>query len=217
MHQRRTGEVGYSLEASGWLRKLEIFYHAHRTFVLLSAVALLIAPLAVGLYLRGRAATEREAQAVLSRADQEYYNGNISAAGTYYQDIVTRFGGTTSADLAYIGLGRAALVQGKPAEALSAFGKAMNARDPSTAAAAKRGHAAALEDSGKPADAASEYEELAQHENEEDAVSDLLAAARAFKASGKNDDARAVLARAAKDYPNTSLQRDVALALAELR
>ncbi len=205
-----------SAGAPDWARRLGALYEERRGLVLGVAAGVLAVPLLLGWIMHARGASEREAEAALSRADQEFYGGSAAAAATFYQDVVERFEGTRAAAFANVGLGRVALVQGKPADALAAFAKALDAHDPLASRAARRGHAAALEDTGKPADAGHDYEDLTQTEKDGDAVGDLLSAARAYRAAGKVGNARACLERITKEFADSPHLGEAKAALGEL-
>jgi tetratricopeptide (TPR) repeat protein len=200
-----------------WLAAAEDFFQERRSLAIGVLAALLLLPIGSALYFRARAASEREAQAVLARADRELLSGNVAPAGTFYQDVVDRFGGSPSASWAQVGLGRVALAQGRPADALTAFSRSTGARDPLLAAAARRGRAAALEDSGKPAEAGAEYEKLAGLEKDEAAVDDLLSAARSYRNANNVGQARSILTALLKDHPQSPRHVEAQTLLAELQ
>ena len=122
----------------------------------------------------------------------------------------------SSADLAQVGLGRSALMQGKTADALKAFSAATGSHDPLVAAAAKRGHAAALEDSGKPAEAAAEYAALAASATGDAASDDLISAARAFIAAKDAAGAKKALQSVIDMSPESSRIQDAQRMMAGL-
>lgn len=203
-------------ETPSWAANLVDFYQEKRALVLGVVAAVVLIPAGATFYLHQRAAAESEAQAKLSRADQEFYTGNVAAATTFYQDVITGYNGTVSADLAQVGLGRAALMQGKTPDALKAFSAATGSHDPLVAAAAKRGHAAALEDSGKPADAAKEYEALAATMTGDAASDDLISAARAYIAAKDVAGAKKALQTVLDMSPESSRLQDAQRMMAGL-
>ena len=203
-------------ETPSWAANLVDAYQEKRALVLGVVAAIVLIPAGTAFYLHQRGAAESEAQTKLSRADQEFYTGNIAAASTFYQDVVSGYHGTISADLAEIGIGRAALMQGKSADALKAFSAAVGSRDPLAAAAAKRGHAAALEDSGKPAEAAKEYSDLAATVTTDGASDDWISAARAYIAAKDTAGAKKSLQAVIDMSPDSSRKPDAQRMLAGL-
>ncbi len=204
-------------ETPGWAANLVDMYQEKRALVLGVLAAVVLIPAGTIFYMHQRSAAESDAQAKLARAEQEFYSGNVAAATTYYQDVVSGYSGTVSADLAQIGLGRSALMQGKPADALKAFAAATGSRDELVSAAAKRGHAAALEDSGKPADAAKEFDALASSQKGDAASDDLIAAARAYMAAKDTAGAKKALQTLIDMSPESSRKVDALRMMAEVQ
>lgn len=200
-----------------WLANLVDFYQEHKAIALGIMAAVILIPAGTVFYLHQRTAADGEAQSKLARADQEFYTGNVAAATTFYQDVISGYSGTTSADLAQVGLGRAAMLQGKPADALKAFSAATGSRDALVAAAARRGHAAALEDTGKPADAAKEYAGVAAAAAGDAASDDLISAARAYLAAKDPGPAKVALQKVIALTPDSSRKQDALRMMAEMR
>ena len=200
-----------------WLANLVDFYQEHKAIALGVVAAVVLIPAGTVFYLHQRTAADGEAQSKLARADQEFYTGNVAAATTFYQDVISGYSGTTSADLAQVGLGRAAMLQGKPADALKAFSAATGSHDALVAAAAQRGHAAALEDTGKPADAAKEYAAVAAAATGDAASDDLISSARAYIAAKDPGPAKVALQKVIDLTPDSSRKQDALRMMAEMQ
>src|SRR6185369_14914270 len=113
---------------------------------------------------RTRAQAEDRAEADLFRAELSVGSNDYATAVQMLREIVDASPGTKAARSAMLYLGDAYMGQGKPAEAVNWYRRALSkaGRDEIAKRAALNGLAAALEDRGDFAQAASNYEELAK-------------------------------------------------------
>jgi len=144
---------------------------------------------------RTRAQSEERATADLFRAEMSVGQNDYATAVQMLREIVDSSPGTKAATNAMLYLGDAYAGQGKPAEAVSwyrrALAKAGGDRDAKFGALS--GLAAALEDRGDFAQAAATYAELAKlgtNDNERGRI--MLAEARSLAKAGQTQKAVAV-------------------------
>jgi tetratricopeptide (TPR) repeat protein len=136
--------------------------HGTRILVGLGAVVLLV--LLVFFVSRTRAQAEERASADLFRAELSVGQNDFATANQMLREIVDSSPGTNAARTAMLYLGDTSMGQGKPAEAVSWYRRALAkaGHDAVSKKAAVHGLAAALEDRGDFAQAAASYEDLAK-------------------------------------------------------
>jgi len=164
--------------------------HGTRILVGLGAAVLLV--LLVFFVARTRAQAEERASADLFRAELSVGQNDFATANQMLKEIVDSSPGTNAARTAMLYLGDTAMGQGKPAEAVSWYRRALAkaGHDPVAQKAAVHGLAAALEDHGDFAEAALNYGALAKlGTNDNDRGRAMLQEARCLAKAGQSKKA----------------------------
>jgi len=167
--------------------------HGTRILVGLGAAALLV--LLVFFVARTRAQAEERASADLFRAELSVGQGDYATANQMLREIVDSSPGTNAARSAMLYLGDTSMAQGKAADAVSWYRRALAkaGHDPIAKKASVHGLASALEDRGDFAAAAASYEDLAKlGANDNERGHALLGAARCLAKAGQAQKAVAV-------------------------
>ena len=192
--------------------------HGSRILVGLGAVALLV--LLVFFVSRTRAQSEERAEADLFRAELSVGSNDYATAVQMLREIVDASPGTKAARTAMIYLGDSYMGQGKPADAVTWYRRALDkaGKDKVAKTAAVHGLAAALEDRGDFAQAAANYEELAKmgtEDNERGRA--MLAQARCLAKAGQSQKAIAVYTQVQRlPVVDTDIWNAAGLGLGEL-
>ena len=167
--------------------------HGTRILVALGSVVLLV--LLVFFVSRTRAQAEERASADLFRAELSVGQNDFATANQMLKEVVDSSPGTNAARTAMLYLGDTSMAQGKPAEAVSWYRRALAkaGHDPVAKKAATHGLAAALEDRGDFAQAAASYEDLAKQAlNDNERGRAMIEQARCLAKAGQSAKAIAV-------------------------
>lgn len=170
-------------------------WEQHGTRILVGLGAVVLVVLLVFFVSRTRAQSEERATADLFRAEMSVGQNDYATAVQMLREIVDSAPGTKAARTAMLYLGDAYAGQGKPAEAVNWYRRALAkaGRDRDAKIAGLNGLAAALEDRGDFAQAATGYEQLAKlgsTDNERGRM--MLAQARCLAKAGQTQKAVAV-------------------------
>jgi tetratricopeptide (TPR) repeat protein len=170
-------------------------WEQHGTRILLGVGALVLVVLLVFFIARTRKQAEERASADLFRAEMSVGQNDYATATQMLREIVDAAPGTRAARDAMLYLGDTYMGQGKPAEAVNWYRRALAkaGRDPDAKEAGVHGLAAALEDRGDFAQAAASYEELVKlGTNDNQRGRAMLAQARCLAKAGQSQKAIAV-------------------------
>ncbi|HEY2923551.1 MAG TPA: tetratricopeptide repeat protein [Candidatus Eisenbacteria bacterium] len=170
-------------------------WEEHGTRILLALGAVVLILLLVFFVSRTRAQAEDRAASDLFRAELSVEQSDYATAVQMLREIVDSAPGTRAAQQAMMYLGDAYMGQGKPAEAVNWYRRALSkaGRNKEAKMASLYGLAAALEDRGDFIQAAASYEELAKlgtSDNERGRA--MLAQARCLGKAGQSQKAVAV-------------------------
>ncbi len=170
-------------------------WEQHGTRILMGLGALVLLVLLVFFVSRTRAQSEERATADLFRAEMSVGQNDYATAVPMLREIVDSAPGTKAARTAMIYLGDSYAGQGKPAEAVNWYRRALakTGRDRDAKGAALHGLASALADRGDFLQAAATYEQLAKlgtNDNEKGQI--MLAQARCLAKAGQTQKAMAV-------------------------
>jgi tetratricopeptide (TPR) repeat protein len=170
-------------------------WELHGTRILIGLGALVLLVLLFFFVSRTRAQSEERAAADLFRAEMSVGQNDYATAIQMLKEIVDSAPGTKAARIAMLYLGDSFEAQGKPAEAVNWYKRALAKAggDKEAKVSALHGMAAALEDRGEFAPAAASYEELAKlatTDNERGRI--MLAQARCLAKAGQAQKAAAV-------------------------
>ncbi len=167
-------------------------WEQHGTRILLGLGAVVLVVLLVFFVARTRAQSEERAAADLFRAEMSVGQNDYATAVQMLREIVDSAPGTKAARSAMLYLGDAYEGQGKPAEAVNWYRRALAkaGKDRDARVASLHGLAAALEDRGDFAQAASNYEELTKlGANDNQRGRAMLAQARCLAKAGQSKKA----------------------------
>ena len=170
-------------------------WEEHGTRILLALGAIVLVVLLVLFVSRTRAQTEERAGSDLFRAEMSIEQSDYATAEQMLKEIVDSAPGTRAAQQAMQYLGDAYAGQGKPAEAVNWYRRALAkaGRDRDTKVASLSGLAAALEDRGDFVQAAASYEELAKlGTNDDERGRAMIAEARCLAKAGQTQKAISV-------------------------
>jgi tetratricopeptide (TPR) repeat protein len=170
-------------------------WEQHGTRILLGLGAVALVVLLVFFVSRTRAQSEERAGADLFRAEMSVGQNDYATAIQMLREIVDAAPGTNAARSAMLYLGDAYLAQGKPAEAVNWYRRALGkaGHDPLAKEASLHGLAASLEDRGDFAQAAANYADLAAMEKtDNDRGRAMIAQARCLAKAGQAQKAIAV-------------------------
>ena len=170
-------------------------WEQHGSRILLGVGAVALVALLVFFVSRTRAQSEERAGADLFRAQMSVGQNDYATAVQMLREIVDAAPGTRAARSAMLYLGDAYLGQGKPAEAVNWYRRALGkaGSDDVAKEAALHGLAAALEDRGDFAQAASTYADLAKMQTtDDDRGRTMLAEARCLAKAGQSPKAISV-------------------------
>jgi tetratricopeptide (TPR) repeat protein len=170
-------------------------WEAHGTRILIGLGAMALVVLLVFFVSRSRAQSEERAQGDLFRAQMSVAQNDYATAQQMLKEIVDSAPGTRAATQAMMYLGDTYAGQGKPAEAVNwyrrALAKAKNDED--VKISSLHGLAAALEDRRDFVQAAAAYEELAKlATNDDERGRAMLAQARCLAKAGQKEKAISV-------------------------
>jgi Flp pilus assembly protein TadD len=170
-------------------------WEQHGSRILLGVGAVALVAILVFFVSRTRAQSEERAAADLFRAEMSVGQNDYATAVQMLREIVDAAPGTKAARSAMLFLGDAYLGQGKPAEAVNWYRKALAkaGNDATAKEASVHGLASALEDRGDFAQAASTYADLAKLQTtDNDRGRAMLAEARCLAKAGQGPKAIAV-------------------------
>lgn len=188
-------------------------------WVVAAVGVLVVGIVAAVLIAQGRVNAEHEAALALLRGQGLYASGDMPAATSQFETIVSRYGSTRSGRSARLFLGNAQLGQGNATGAEQSFRKFLSARvsDPVSEAGARRGLGAALALQNKPADGAAEYVKAARLEGNPLAADDWLQAGIAFLKAGNRSEAAAAFQEILDNYPRSTAVAEARIRLRESR
>jgi tetratricopeptide (TPR) repeat protein len=167
--------------------------HGSRILVVLGVVVLAV--LLVFFVARARSQAEERASADLFKAELSVGSNDFATALQMLKEIVDGSPGTKAARTAMMYLGDTYMGQGKPADAVTWYRKALakSGNDVTAKTASVNGLAAALEDRGDFAQAAANYEELAKlGTTDNQRARAMLSQARCLAKAGQSQKAIAV-------------------------
>jgi tetratricopeptide (TPR) repeat protein len=131
------------------------------------------------------------------------------------QYVADEWGGTPAGKVAALFLGNSHMALGELDKAVKPYETATGSDSPLVRAAAHAGLAAVKEEQKKYEDAAKEFETAASEDRSElNTAEYLLGAARNYEQAGKKNEAVELYRRIATQYPNSSVNAQVHLALA---
>ena len=167
-------------------------WEQHGTRILLGLGAVVLLVLLVFFVSRTRAQAEARASADLFRAEMSVGQNDFGTALQMLSEIVDSSPGTNAARTAMLYLGDSYLGQGKAADAINWYRRALGkaGRDAEAKVAATHGLAAALEDRGDFAQAAATYADLAKlGSSDNDRGRAMLEQARCLAKAGQTQKA----------------------------
>ncbi|TMQ55009.1 MAG: tetratricopeptide repeat protein [Candidatus Eisenbacteria bacterium] len=170
-------------------------WEQHGSRILLGVGAVVLVVLLVFFVSRTRAQSEERAEGDLFRAEISVAQTDYATATQMLKEIVDSAPGTKAAAKAMVYLGDVTAAQGKAAEAVSWYRRALAkaGRDEDLKVAGLHGLAAALEDRGDFTQAAASYADLAKlGENDNQRGRAMLAEARSLAKAGQTQKAIAV-------------------------
>jgi predicted negative regulator of RcsB-dependent stress response len=191
---------------------------AHRTNMLAGTSVVVVAALAVFLFLTAQQRKERFAAIELDNARAVAAVGNLALAASDLSQLITTYGGTTAAEEAAILLARIRLMERQPAAAMVELRKLIDQGPSDQFLAPVHGLlATAHEQTGSFDDAATEYllaADAAWYDFLE--AQYLLSAARALTNAG--DTARAITTyeQVLQDFPDSDMAIEANVRLGEL-
>ncbi len=186
---------------------------------ILSALgAAAVISLAIFIYSEKQAESEGKAVVELAKATKEYANGNYETAATILKNLLDTYGGAESATLAKFYLANTNFELKNYNEAEKYYREFADASDDKElTASALSGLAACLEAQGKFKEAAERYQQTAEkYKDEFFAAENLYHSARCYLLSGDRAAANALLNRLIENYPDSDVEADAQLLLAEL-
>ncbi len=188
-------------------------------WVVAAVAILLVGIVASVLIAQGRVNAEREAALALLRGQGLYANGDMVAATTEFETVVSRYGSTKSGKLGRLFLANGQLAQGNAGAAEQSFRKFLSGGglDPISESGARRGLASSLVMQGKVAEGAAEYVNSARIQGNPLVADDWLQAGIAYLKAGNRNEATAAFQTISNDYPRSTPAAEARIRLRESR
>lgn len=196
--------------------RVNAFYQEHKTTLIVSAIAVvLLIGLSIGYYYYSLT-QEREAQQLMTAAEQYYRNANYERAlsgseeefTVGFEQIINNYGGTNAGNLARYYAAVCEYNLGNLEEALN-YVREFDAPDGILGVGPISFHAMVLTDLGRHNEAAEIYVEAAEWDmNESTTPYNYLEAANAYYDAGQYDMARQYARAIVDDYPNSNQVAD---------
>jgi TolA-binding protein len=191
----------------------------HRSKFILAGVALVAAVAVTSYVTSSRKASEEAASRQFLAGVLQQRRANYSGAIAAYEDVVSRYSGTSSGRLALLYLGHSRYELGQYDQAAESYESYLSKEggDRLTRGHAIRGLAACLENTGKYTEAGDRYLEVARNLDVEDEVpDDLMLAARCFRLAGTPERAIGLLREIVESYPDYQEVEKAKVLIAEL-
>lgn len=196
------------------------FVKKHKSKFILGAVIVVAVFVGTAYITSSRKAADKQASRQFLAGVLQQRRANYTGAVAAYEDLLSRYSGTSSGKLALLYLGHARFELGQFEQASDAYERYLSKekKDDLTRAHANRGLAACMENTGKFQEAAELYERIARTLDQAAAApDDLMFAARCWKLAGDPGRAMDLLQEIVDSYPDYQDVEKAKVSLAELQ